>query len=177
MNYETPRGALRKGRSDRDGGRPTRLDSRSGGLQPRTAGRDLSEMHRDREFRNSQQYNVINFNMTKDELILKRDIMQRVLFIYGLKSVPRVFLPKIAALSTLVAVTGFLVSVPNVLRNMPSLLELPKFFEFVTAAFVHTGFLVQTIVVIVLMVFFYILRDIIKTFLGKPQMLAQEIAA
>ncbi|GEM_PF-723399 len=102
--------------------------------------------------------------MNRQEQILKEDIMWRVRFIYGVKSLPRVFVPKIALLASLVAVAGFFVSVPNVLRNMPNFVELPKFFQFVVAAFLNTKFAIQAIAIGTLIVLFYILRDIVKTF-------------
>ncbi|MDO8590954.1 MAG: hypothetical protein Q7R65_03170 [bacterium] len=112
--------------------------------------------------------------MTNQEKIMKEDIMRRVLFIYGLKSLPRVFVPKIALLASLLAAAGFFVSLPNVLRNMPSFLELPKFFEFLTAAFLNTGFAIQIIALGTLVVFFYMVRDIVKTFLLRGE--AQKFA-
>ncbi|MBI2475669.1 MAG: hypothetical protein HYV67_00300 [Candidatus Taylorbacteria bacterium] len=102
--------------------------------------------------------------MNRQEIILKENIMRRVRFIYGVKSLPRVFVPKIALLASLVAAAGFFVSVPNVLRNMPSFLELPKVLRFLTAAFLNTRFAIQAIAIGTLIVLFYMARDVIKTF-------------
>lgn len=102
--------------------------------------------------------------MTQEELILKKNIMMRVRFIYGVKSLSRVFVPKIALLATLVAVAGFFVSFPNVLRNMPNFLEVTKFTEFTITAFFHTKLVTQTVFIGVLVLLGYIVRDIIQVF-------------
>lgn len=104
--------------------------------------------------------------MNIQEQMLKDDIMKRVRFIYGMKALPRVFLPKLAVLTSLVAVAGFFVSVPNVIKNMPSLLETSKFVEFVSAAFLNTGFVTQAVAVGAIVVLFYMLRDIVNTLRG-----------
>lgn len=101
---------------------------------------------------------------------LKSDIMKRVLFIYGVKRLPAVFLPKFAILSTLVAVTGFFVSLPNVFRNMPSLFETQKFVQFLTSAFLNTRFAVQAFAVLSLVVLFYLARDVFQTLRGRTRM-------
>lgn len=98
---------------------------------------------------------------------LKQQVMQRVLFIYGLKRLPAVFLPKLAIFSTLVAVSSFFVSMPNVLKNMPSFLETQKFFQFAASAFLNTRFTIQLVSLAVLVVLFLMARDLIKTLSGK----------
>lgn len=98
--------------------------------------------------------------------MLKDDIMRRVRFVYGMKRLPAVFVPKIAVLASLVAVASFFVSMPNVLGNMPSLLEMPQFFAFITSAFMNTSPTIQAISVGVLAVVVYMVRDIVKTFRG-----------
>jgi|SRR3989344_3167596 len=105
--------------------------------------------------------------MNSQEIILKDNIMQRVRFIYCLKNLPRVFMPKFAVLASLVATIGFFVSVPNVLRNMPSFLETPKLLEFLTSAFLNTKFVTQAIALSAIIMLFYIIRDIVKTLFGR----------
>ncbi|MES2087571.1 MAG: hypothetical protein V4467_01110 [Patescibacteria group bacterium] len=109
--------------------------------------------------------------MTKQEEFLKQQIMQRVLFVYGLKRLPAIFLPKVAIFSTLLALCGFFVSVPNVLKNMPSLLETQKFLQFMTSAFLNTRLIIQIVAVAVVIVLFYMVKDLVKTFSGKVQAL------
>ncbi|MEK7575099.1 MAG: hypothetical protein AAB511_02625 [Patescibacteria group bacterium] len=105
--------------------------------------------------------------MNIQEQILKDDIMKRVRFVYGMKALPRVFLPKLAVLSSLVAVAGFFVSMPNVLKNMPSLLEIPSFFGFFTAAFLNTSTTIQLLSLGTIAVLFYMVRDIVNTVQGR----------
>ena len=108
--------------------------------------------------------------MNLQEKNLKSDVMKRVLFIYGVKRLPAVFLPKFAVLATLVAFTGFSASLPNVFRNMPSLFETQKFVEFTTSAFLNTRFAVQAFTVLALVVAFYMARDIFQTLRGRSAM-------
>ena len=102
--------------------------------------------------------------MTKEELILKEQIMMRVRFIYGVRALPRVFVPKLAVLASLVAVAGFFVSVPNVLHNMPSLFEIGNFTRFVVSAFLNTKLAIQIVSLGSLAVTLFMLRDIAKVF-------------
>lgn len=104
--------------------------------------------------------------MNTQEQVLKNNIMMRVRFVYGMKALPRVFLPKIALLSAMLATGGFFVSLPNVLKNMPSLLEMPKFLTFASSAFLNTRFAVQIVAVGSIIVLFYMLRDIVNTLRG-----------
>ena len=71
--------------------------------------------------------------MTKEESILREQIMMRVRFVYGVRALPRVFMPKLAILASLVAVAGFFVSFPNVLHNMPSLFANSDFIRIIVA--------------------------------------------
>ena len=102
--------------------------------------------------------------MTKEEQILKNEIMMRVRFVYGVKSLPRVFVPKLALLASLVAVAGFFASMPHVLRNMPSLFEVGNFTRFVVSAFLNTKLAIQIIGLGSLAVSVFMVRDIAKVF-------------
>src|SRR3989338_5616030 len=102
--------------------------------------------------------------MTKEEQILKNEIMMRVRFVYGVRALPRVFVPKLALLASLVAVAGFFVSMPHVLRNMPSLFEIGKFMEFIAAAFLNTNLIVQAVMLGTLVLLGLMVRDIAKVF-------------
>jgi hypothetical protein len=105
---------------------------------------------------------------------LKSDVMKRVLFIYGVKRLPSVFLPKFAILASIFALTGFSVSLPNVIKNMPSLFETQKFVEFMMSAFLNTRFVVQAFTLVSLVVLFYMARDLVKTLRGnfRPAVIA-----
>src|SRR3989344_5633938 len=102
--------------------------------------------------------------MTKEESILKDQIMMRVRFVYGVKSLPRVFIPKLAVLASLVAIAGFFVSVPNVIHNMPSLFEIGDFVRFLTAAFINTKLAIQLMSLGSFAVAVFMVRDITKVF-------------
>jgi hypothetical protein len=102
--------------------------------------------------------------MTKEESILKDQIMMRVRFVYGVKSLPRVFIPKLALLASLVAIAGFFVSVPNVLQNMPSLFEIQSFANFFMAAFLNTKITIQAVSLGTLLIVALMVRDIAKVF-------------
>ena len=101
--------------------------------------------------------------MTQEELILKQQIMMRVRFVYGVKSLPRVFIPKLALLASLVAVAGFFVSVPNVLHNMPNLFEVENFARFFVTAFLNTKIAIQAISLGTVAVMFLMVRDLTRT--------------
>lgn len=102
--------------------------------------------------------------MTKEEQILKQEIMMRVRFIYGVKALPGVFIPKLALLASMVAVTGFFVSMPNVLSNMPNILDIGNFMNFLMSAFVNTKLAVQMACMVATVVSLFMLRDVVKTF-------------
>lgn len=88
----------------------------------------------------------------------------RVRFIYGVKALPGVFIPKLALLASMVAVTGFFVSMPNVLSNMPNILDIGNFMNFLMSAFVNTKLAVQMACMVATVVSLFMLRDVVKTF-------------
>ncbi|MSU55327.1 MAG: hypothetical protein EXS46_02185 [Candidatus Taylorbacteria bacterium] len=98
--------------------------------------------------------------MNYEDLVLKNKIMMRVRFIYGLKSLPRVFVPKLAVLMSLVAVSSFFVSMPHVLQNMPSLFEIQNFTYFIVSALLNTKLAIQIAFLGTLTVVGFMLRDI-----------------
>ena len=93
---------------------------------------------------------------------VKQNIMRRIYFIYTLKRVSHVFAVRFGLLAALVSVGSFSVSVPNVLKNMPSLLQISKFFEFSFYAFLNTKLVIQLIVAGSVVVLFYLTRDVLK---------------
>lgn len=95
--------------------------------------------------------------------------MQRVRFIYNAKAVGHLLLAKAAILASLLAISGFFVSIPNVLKNMPSLFDISNVALFSLSAFENTDFMIQIISIGTVVVIFYIFRDIVKTFRGVRQ--------
>lgn len=102
--------------------------------------------------------------MTKEEQILKNEIMMRVRFVYGVRALPRVFVPKLALLASLVAVAGFFVSMPHVFANMPSLFDIQNFAQFFVSAFLNTKLTIQLVSLGTLVVLGLMVRDIMKVF-------------
>lgn len=102
--------------------------------------------------------------MTKEEQILKNEIMMRVRFVYGVRSLPRVFIPKLALLASLVAVAGFFVSMPHVFANMPSLFDIQNFSQFFVTAFLNTKLTIQLVSFGTLIILGLMVRDIMRVF-------------
>lgn len=96
--------------------------------------------------------------------ILIQEIMWRVRFIYGVKSLPRVLMPKVALLAVLFALMSVFVSMPHVIANMPSFFDVEQFFRFVTAAFVNTKLVIQGALLAGIILFGVMLRDITRVF-------------
>ncbi len=104
--------------------------------------------------------------MNYDDQILKEKIMLRVRFIHNVKAVGRLLLARVALLATLVAAAGFFVSIPNVLKNMPSILDVSNVARFSLTAFLNTKLAIQIIAIGTIVLLFYIARDIVKAFQG-----------
>lgn len=102
--------------------------------------------------------------MTKEEFVLKEMIMTRVRFIHAWKSVTASLAVKFALFAALIVAASFFVSVPHILKNMPSLFEIKGFAQFFVAAFLNTKLATQAITLGGLVVFFYMLRDIARVF-------------
>ena len=112
---------------------------------------------------------LIIFPMNYDDTVLKESIMRRVRFVYAVKNNALPFALKFAVFASLVAAGSFFVSVPHVIRNMPSLFEVKSFAAFFVAAFLNTKMVIQAISVATLALLFFMLRDIRKTFRGSRQ--------
>ncbi len=102
--------------------------------------------------------------MNKSDIILKKEIMARVRFIYSLRKVVSNLAPKFLALTFMISTVSVFVSIPNVIRNMPDFSQMAKFFEFTSSAFVNTNLLTQAICLGILAVLFYAIRDILRAF-------------
>lgn len=90
--------------------------------------------------------------------------MQRVRFIHTLKSVSTPFIAKFAVFAGLIAFAGFFVSVPHIVRNMPSFFEIGSFFQFALVAFVNTKIVIQGITLATVGVSIWMLRDLLRVF-------------
>lgn len=102
--------------------------------------------------------------MTYEEMILKENIMRRVRFIWGFKRLGTVLTAKFALFAALVAGASFFVSVPNVLRNMPSFTQIGDFSQFVASAFLNTKVFVQLASLAAITLLYFMARDIVRAF-------------
>lgn len=97
--------------------------------------------------------------MTNQEL--KNNIMRRVYVIFFLRKLTSLFAIKVSALALLFVSANFLVSVRDVLINMPDMQHLNAVYHFYLSAFLHTELPVQLLIVAVLTLFVFIVKDII----------------
>ena len=81
---------------------------------------------------------------------LTKRIMRRIYAVYVLRRATSARAVKLYALIVSTASVASLVSVSNVLANMPSLLDIRATLAFTFAAFLHTGALVQVFVAVFL---------------------------
>ena len=110
--------------------------------------------------------------MNYEDMVLRENIMRRVRFIYSVKNNALAFVAKFAVLVFFIVAGSFLVSVPNIINNMPSIFEIGNFVNFFMLAFLKTGLIIQAISLGTIAAIFYIVRDIVKTFRGGSQQLA-----
>jgi len=99
--------------------------------------------------------------------ILEQRIMKRVRYTFYLKKVFNSIMLKIYALFLAFFGMFSLVSVSNILRNMPSLFEVGSFYRFVSGAVLNTEFTVQLVLVAALIVGVMLIKDTIKNFSYK----------
>jgi hypothetical protein len=109
--------------------------------------------------------------MNYEEKVLREKIMRRVRFIHLMKSNALAFAAESVMLAVFVAAGSFFVSVPNVINNMPSVFEIGNLANFVVYAFLKTEIVMQMIFLGALAAFAYIVKDILKTFLGGSRQL------
>lgn len=98
--------------------------------------------------------------------------MTRIRFIYGLRRAFYSVAPKLAFLALLVIAASFSVSLPNVIRNMPSMSEAGKVFEFGATAFMHTSFAIQAIFLLGIVILIYLVRDVAGAFRSEGRFLS-----
>ncbi len=92
--------------------------------------------------------------------------MRRVRFIYWSKRVYHSVTLKIFLLGTGMTGTALYVSLPNIVRNMPSIADVSAFSRFFVAAFFHTQMPVQIFSLFILAVLVWTARDLVITLRG-----------
>ncbi len=95
--------------------------------------------------------------------------MKRIRRIYYLKKVINPLMMKVYALLVLTLGIGSLVSVQNVIANMPSFAELGSVYRFSVNAFLYTELPVQIVVGATFIIALLLLRDAAKNFFTTPQ--------
>jgi len=102
-------------------------------------------------------HNMSNVNLNKR-------IMRRVYMIYMLRTLINPITLKSFVLFGAAFAMASLISVTNVLENMPSIADISVFFSFTFSAFTGTEVLVQLLVVAVAAVGLWLVRDFVRAF-------------
>lgn len=89
--------------------------------------------------------------------------MQRVRFIYWSKRLYHSVTLKIFLLGMFMASATVYISLPNVLRNMPSLADISASWRFFTTAFANTQVTVQLLSVLAFAVLVWLASDIVRS--------------
>lgn len=98
--------------------------------------------------------------MTEQEL--KMRIMRRVRWIHTLKRITHPAAVRVYVLSALFIGVASLVSVPNVLANMPALADVSRLYSFMVSAFAHTELVVQIGVLFAFALAVWVVRDVVR---------------
>ncbi|NQV93194.1 hypothetical protein HQ403_01715 [Candidatus Kaiserbacteria bacterium] len=106
---------------------------------------------------------------------LEQKIMKQVTRVYYLKKVFNPLMFKVYALVVALVGMSSLISLTNVFKNMPSLLEIGKLYTFTSSAIANTEVSVQFVLAIVLIVGVLLIRDTIKNFTHAPGLSAQQM--
>jgi hypothetical protein len=96
---------------------------------------------------------------------LKNNIMRRVRRIYILRQVLNPLTLKIYALALMGIIASYLVSIPDILRNIP-ISDLSALYTFGTFSIVHTEVYVQLMVAAALALLLWLMRDIVRSMRG-----------
>lgn len=97
--------------------------------------------------------------MTDQEL--KNNIMRQIYVIFFLRKLVSPFAVKIFALTLLFISANFLVSIKDVLMNMPNMRHLGAVYQFYFSAFLSTEFSVKFLIIGALFLGIFIAKDII----------------
>lgn len=101
---------------------------------------------------------------------LQNRIMKRVRHVYYLRRVFNPFMFKVYALSLAILGAMSLVSVKNIVANMPSFLEVGNMYHFTSSAIINTELSVQLVLSVIVVVIVLFIRDAIKNFTYHTQL-------
>ena len=104
---------------------------------------------------------------------LEQKIMKRVMRTYYLKKVFNPLMFKVYALVVAFIGVSSLVSVTNVFKNMPSLLEVGSLYTFMSSAIANTEVSVQLVLAVAVVVGVLLIRDTIKNFSYSGQLVVE----
>ena len=93
---------------------------------------------------------------------VRRDIMRRVYVVFFLRKVVKPFVIKMGSVAALGVAVAALVSVRNVLGNMPSPAEFVSFGKFIFSAFANTELSVQALSLAVALLAAFAIRDLAR---------------
>ena len=96
--------------------------------------------------------------------------MNRIRRIYYIRKVVNPLALKIYTLSFALIGLSFLVSVKNVIANMPSLLDINSIYTFTSSAFLYTEPSVQIILAIAGVSLLWLIRDIVRNIAVTPKL-------
>ena len=96
---------------------------------------------------------------------LKKRIMRRIYIISFLKRIFDPIVLKSIILAIFVIIGNILVSVPNVVNNMPFITDIGALSDFIMNAFLHTETLVQIILLVSMILAAWLIRDMLRSFL------------
>lgn len=95
---------------------------------------------------------------------LEQKIMKQVIRMYYLKKVFNPFMFEVYTLVIAIVSISSLVSITNIIANMPSLLDVGSVYTFVSSAVTNTGIVVQIVLGISVVVGVLLIKDTIKNF-------------
>ncbi|OHA19357.1 MAG: hypothetical protein A3C08_01455 [Candidatus Taylorbacteria bacterium RIFCSPHIGHO2_02_FULL_47_18] len=93
---------------------------------------------------------------------VRRDIMRRVYVVFFVRKVVKPFVIKMGSVAALAVAVAALVSVQNVLGNMPSPAEFVSFGKFIFSAFANTELSVQALSLAVAVLAAFAVRDLAR---------------
>lgn len=96
------------------------------------------------------------------EQILKKRIMRRVYAVWALKKLTSPIFMKFLILVGSVRLSFSMVSIPNILHNLPPSWDLSANYRFLTAAFWHTDSAVKLISIMILGTALWLIQDLLS---------------
>ncbi|MBX4210492.1 hypothetical protein KW783_00780 [Candidatus Parcubacteria bacterium] len=101
--------------------------------------------------------------------ILKQNIMRRVYFVYWVRRLTRPMALRAYGLAASAIVVSFMVSVRNIMSNMPEFYHLHDTTAFLFNAFRDTRHIIQFLVLAIIVVAVFLARDLLNNVSEKLQ--------